>query len=41
VLTDFSPDTVTTGPGPDMVFASTADRVTGLTASDVAFLLGP
>jgi hypothetical protein len=40
VFNDFSADTVTAGSGPDWIFAGTVDKLTGLTASDVAFIFG-
>jgi uncharacterized delta-60 repeat protein len=39
VFNDYSADTITAGSGPDMIFASSSDKVTGLTAADVAFIL--
>jgi Ca2+-binding RTX toxin-like protein len=41
VFNDYSSDAVTAGSGPDWILAGTADKITGLTASDVAFLFGP
>jgi hypothetical protein len=40
VVNDYSADTVTAGSGPDWIFASATDKVTGLTAADVQFLFG-
>jgi uncharacterized delta-60 repeat protein len=40
VYSDSSADTITAGSGPDLIFASSADRVTGLTAADVEFIFG-
>jgi uncharacterized delta-60 repeat protein len=40
VFNDFSTDTVTAGSGPDWIFASTADKINGLTAADIAFIFG-
>jgi hypothetical protein len=41
VYNDSGADTVVAGPGPGLVFAGTADKVSGLTASDMAFIFGP
>jgi uncharacterized delta-60 repeat protein len=40
VYSDSSADTITAGSGPDLIFASTADKVTGLTATDLVFIFG-
>jgi hypothetical protein len=40
VYTDWSADTITAGSGPDLIFASSADKVAGLTAADVEFIFG-
>jgi uncharacterized delta-60 repeat protein len=39
VYSDYSANTITAGSGPDLIFASASDKVTGLTAADVAFIL--
>jgi Ca2+-binding RTX toxin-like protein len=41
VSNDSGADTLVAGSGPGLVFAGSADKVSGLTASDVAFLFGP
>jgi hypothetical protein len=41
VYSDGSPDTVSAGSGIDLIFASSKDKVTGLSADDVEFLFGP
>lgn len=38
VFSDYSADTITAGSGPDLVFYSSTDKVTGLTADDIAFI---
>jgi uncharacterized delta-60 repeat protein len=40
VSNDFSADTVAAGSGPGLVFAGSTDKLSGLTASDVAFIFG-
>jgi hypothetical protein len=40
VFSDWSADTVTAGSGPDWIFASSWDKVTGLTAADMEFIIG-
>jgi uncharacterized delta-60 repeat protein len=40
VFSDFSADTITAGSGPDLIFASSSDKVTGLTSSDLEFIIG-
>jgi uncharacterized delta-60 repeat protein len=40
VFSDWSADTVTAGSGPDWIFASSWDKVTGMTAADVEFIFG-
>jgi hypothetical protein len=40
VYSDSSADTITAGSGPDLIFASASDKITGLTAADVAFIFG-
>jgi uncharacterized delta-60 repeat protein len=40
VSSDSSADTITAGSGPDLIFASSRDKVTGLTAADVELIVG-
>jgi hypothetical protein len=40
VFSDWSADTMTAGSGPDWIFASSSDKVTGLTATDIEFIFG-
>jgi uncharacterized delta-60 repeat protein len=40
VFNDFSADKVTAGSGPDWIFASSTDKVNGLTAADLEFIFG-
>jgi uncharacterized delta-60 repeat protein len=40
VFNDYSADTVTAGSGPDWIFASSWDKVNGLSAADVEFIFG-
>jgi hypothetical protein len=40
VFNDFSADTITAGSGPDLIFANSSDKITGLTAADWLFILG-
>jgi uncharacterized delta-60 repeat protein len=38
VFNDYSADTITAGSGPDLIFASSSDKITGLSAADILFL---
>jgi hypothetical protein len=40
VFNDNSTDTISAGTGPDLIFASSKDKVTGLSAADVEFIFG-